>query len=435
MTKRFLKLELYRLWGNPSHLDYVAASLRERYGSVRLYILAAEGNAGNFTYDGIELGGERLAHEAEETLHALAGGGHKITKLSVVGYSLGGLVARYALGLLYARGWLERLEPVNFTTFASPHVGVRTPLKGIQNHMWNVLGARTVSMSGRQLFMIDSFRETGKPLLCILADPESIFIKALAQFKNRCLYANVANDRSTVFYTTGITTFDLFPDVENTNFNYARGYEPVVIDSEMYTLPSEGKESMPLHHSHTWGKTRRTVANFPFLVFLLFITPVGSIFFLLNAVVQTLRSRQRIRLHEQGKSGVLLGSYRSFPLLVQDVQSAVEDVFENVNSSQDPNYLSPIDEPDSFETSQASKEEDQGFPQSSHLENIHPTLALTPAQFAIVDTLNTVGFRRHPVYIHNHRHSHAAIIVRVPKKGFEEGKIVIKHWLDNEFEV
>lgn len=162
---------------------------------------------------------------------------------------------------------------------------------------------------------------------------------------------------------------------------------------------------------------------------------MGSIFFLLNAVVQTLRSRQRIRLHEQGKSGVLLGSYRSFPLLVQDVQSAVEDVFENVNSSQDPNYLSPIDEPDSFETSQASKEEDQGFPQSSHLENIHPTLALTPAQFAIVDTLNTVGFRRHPVYIHNHRHSHAAIIVRVPKKGFEEGKIVIKHWLDNEFEV
>lgn len=71
MTKRFLKLELYRLWGNPSHLDYVAASLRERYGSVRLYILAAEGNAGNFTYDGIELGGERLANEAEETLHAL----------------------------------------------------------------------------------------------------------------------------------------------------------------------------------------------------------------------------------------------------------------------------------------------------------------------------------------------------------------------------
>lgn len=364
----------------------MAASLRERYGPDRLYILAAEGNAGNFTYDGIELGGERLAHEVEETLHALAGGGHKITKLSVVGYSLGGLVARYALGLLYARGWLERLEPVNFTTFASPHVGVRTPLKGIQNHMWNVLGARTVSMSGRQLFMIDSFRETGKPLLSILADPESIFIKALAQFKNRCLYANVANDRSTVFYTTGITAFDPFPDVENTNFNYVNGYEPVVIDSDMYTLPSaEGKESMPLHHSCTWGKMRRTVANLPFLLFLLFFTPVGSIFFLLNAIVQTLRSRQRIRLHEQGKSGVLLGSYRSFPLLVQDVQSAVEDVFENVNSSQDPDYLSPIGRPDSFETSQASKE-DQEFPQSSHLENTHPTLALAPAQFAIIDS-------------------------------------------------
>lgn len=154
----------------------MAKSLRERYDNDRLYILIAERNAGNFTYDGIELGGERLAHEVEDALDALARNGHAIRKLSVVGYSLGGLVARYALGLLYMRGWLEKLEPVNFTTFVTPHVGVRTPLKGIQNHMWNVLGARTVSMSGSQLFMVDSFRDTGKPLLGILADPESIFI-------------------------------------------------------------------------------------------------------------------------------------------------------------------------------------------------------------------------------------------------------------------
>jgi hypothetical protein len=64
-----------------------------------------------------------------------------------------------------------------------------------------------------------------------------------------------------------------------------------------------------------------------------------------------------------------------------------------------------------------------------------PTLALTPSQFAIIDSLNSLGFRKYPVYIHNHRHSHAAIIVRMPKKGFEEGRIVVKHWLDAEFKV
>ena len=412
--------------------------MRERYGHDRLHILVAERNSGNFTYDGIELGGERVAHEVEETLEALTANGHAIKKLSVVGYSLGGLVARYALGLLYARGWLDKLEPVNFTTFVSPHVGVRTPLKGMQNHLWNVLAARTVSMSGRQLFMIDSFRETGKPLLSVLADPESIFIKALVRFKNRCLYANIVNDQYSVFYTTAISKIDPFPDVENTNFNYVRGYEPVIIDSDTYTLPS-GKESTPLD-LHAGGKMMKTIANFPFLVFLIFFTPVGSLAFLLNAFVQTIRSRQRIRLHEQGKTDVFFGSYR-VPLLVQDVQNAVEDVFENVSSSQYPDHLSPKDEPDSsFEIIKSSKEEavsSSSTPLSDglHLKQKHFTLALTPAQFDIIDSLNAVGFRRHPVYIHNHRHSHAAIIVRMQKKGFEEGKVVIKHWLDKEFEV
>jgi hypothetical protein len=35
------------------------------------------------------------------------------------------------------------------------------------------------------------------------------------------------------------------------------------------------------------------------------------------------------------------------------------------------------------------------------------------------------------VYIHNHRHSHAAIIVRIDKKSFDEGRVVIRHWLDH----
>jgi dienelactone hydrolase len=58
------------------------------------------------------LGGERVTREIEETLEELATSGQKITKLSVIGYSLGGLVARYAIGLLYHNGWFEKLEPV-----------------------------------------------------------------------------------------------------------------------------------------------------------------------------------------------------------------------------------------------------------------------------------------------------------------------------------
>ncbi|OJJ51704.1 hypothetical protein ASPZODRAFT_452842 [Penicilliopsis zonata CBS 506.65] len=446
---------VHGLWGNPSHLDYVASALRERHNEDRLVVLAVKRNAGTFTYDGIELGGERVAHEIEETLEKLASEGYKIKKLSVVGYSLGGLVARYALGLLGARGWLDKLEPVNFTTFVSPHVGVRTPLKGIQNHIWNVVGARTVSMSGRQLFMIDTFRDTGKPLLSVLADPESIFMQALSKFKNRCAYGNIVNDLSTVFYTTGITKFDPFRgDLDDIKFNYVKGYEPVIINPDQYILPVDETEDEPGFFAQTCQKFTKILGQLPFWTFITLFVPVAASLFLLNSVIQNFLSRQRIRLHETGKAGAIFGGYR-VPLLVQNVQQAVEDVFENVNSRQDPAYLSDTNKkpggrraslrrvsmgkpmPNGGEekgTAVASTEEAADEMGTSTTQEF-PTLALTSAQLAIVDSLNALGFRKYPVYIHNNRHSHAAIIVRMPKKGFEEGKIVVKHWLDREFEV
>jgi pimeloyl-ACP methyl ester carboxylesterase len=149
---------------------------------------------------GIEVGAERVAREIEDALEELGRDGHKITRFSIIGYSLGGLVARYAVGLLYHKGFFDRIAPINFTTFASPHLGVRTPLTGYQNHLWNVLGARTLSTSGRQLFTIDNFRNTNRPLLSVLADPDSIFIHALARFRNRSLYANIINDRTALVH-------------------------------------------------------------------------------------------------------------------------------------------------------------------------------------------------------------------------------------------
>ena len=190
---------VHGLWGNPSHLNYVAEALRDRYSDDQLIVLVCRRNLGSLTYDGIEVGAERVAREIEDALEELGRNGHKITRFSITGYSLGGLVARYAIGLLYHKGLFEKIAPVNFTTFASPHLGVRTPLTGYQNRLWNVLGARTLSTSGRQLFLIDNFRNTDRPLLSVLADPDSIFIHALARFQNRSLYTNIINDREFLF--------------------------------------------------------------------------------------------------------------------------------------------------------------------------------------------------------------------------------------------
>jgi hypothetical protein len=101
-----------RLWGNPNHLEVMAKSLRAKHPEEALHILVAKRNSGNSTYDGIERGGERVCHEIEEEMEKLARAGQQITRLSMVGYSLGGLVARYAIGILHSKGLFTRVTPV-----------------------------------------------------------------------------------------------------------------------------------------------------------------------------------------------------------------------------------------------------------------------------------------------------------------------------------
>ncbi|KAH8815957.1 putative serine esterase-domain-containing protein [Xylogone sp. PMI_703] len=420
----------------------VALALRQKHPEDIVHILVAKRNSGSFTYDGIELGGERVCREIEEEVERLAREGQEIKKLSIVGYSLGGLVARYTVGLLESSGFFDKVEPVNFTTFASPHLGVRTPLRGWPNHIWNVLGARTLSQSGRQLFTIDNFRDTGKPLLEILADPNSIFIKGLARFKRRALYTNIVNDRSAVYYTTGITKTDPYTDLKKVRLNYMDGYEDVLLDPEHPFDRVESKVIPP----------RQVTAGPPavFWVFLFFL-PVGVVAFLCNSVVQSIRSNKRIQLHERGLAGIEPSSYR-VPLLIQGMREAVEDAYENLNSSQNQDYLNEGSDEDEGEMSQLiSKisESPLNEPESSRLRSQStlsekdaeasdgqsdlPTLALAPYQFRMIKTLDSLGWLKFPVHIHKATHSHAAIIVRSDKEMLSEGRVVLRHWLDEVF--
>lgn len=86
--------------------------MSERFPQEKVHVLVTKRNAGTFTYDGVNTGGDRVAEEVEEALEKLAESGHDITKISVIGYSLGGLIARYAIGLLYHRGVFEKIQPV-----------------------------------------------------------------------------------------------------------------------------------------------------------------------------------------------------------------------------------------------------------------------------------------------------------------------------------
>ena len=444
-----LLTEVHSLWGNPKHLSYVATALRQKYAEDRLHILVATSNSDTFTYDGIDVGGERVAQEIEDEMKELALKGHKLKKLSMVGYSLGGLVARYTIGLLYSRGWFDKIDPVNFTTFATPHLGVRTPLRGYHSRIWNALGSRTLSTSGRQLFLIDSFRDTGRPILSVLADPSSIFVKALTRFRHRVLYANVINDRSAPYYTTAITQYDPFVDPGAVQIEYAPNYEPIILARDRPVRPIK-QDSQPSFYTRLISSGHNALIRLPYFALLSILVPIGTVAFLINSGIQSFRSSHRIRLHEEGKAGVGFDSYR-IPLLAETAHSAIDSTIESVSAGQRQEYL-PDNEgsssrPESTKGRSSMSEDDQLFEKRESMDSTtglartisstseFPTLALAPEQFAMIQTLNEIGFRKYPVYIHNVNHSHAAIVVRMSRSSFDEGKVVVRHWLMEEFEI
>ncbi|KAK2746458.1 hypothetical protein FQN57_003084 [Myotisia sp. PD_48] len=432
---------IHGLWGSPKHLEYVESVLREKCTEYSLQILNVKSNSFSLTYDGIDVGGERVTYEVEEAIREASSDGEcAIKKLSIVGYSLGGLVGRYVAGLLYSKGYFEYIEPVNFTTFVTPHVGVRSPAR--QGHFWNVFGARTLSKSGRQLFMIDTFQDTGEPLLSILAARESIFMLGLAKFKRRTLYTNIINDRSAVYYTTSISKTDPFVDLDKIVIRYLEGHAPVILDRDEPIIPKTESQSLLYQ---IVSSVKSTLASLPFRLLFVVVLTIATILFLINSAFQTIRSRRRIRLHHEGKSGIVYTTYR-VPLIVEEFRNAVEDMYGTVNATQQPEFVSDDDNRSLLEGEPSRAENDshshttatnQSVPKQSiqddSSQSHFPTLALTQAQFNAIDNLNSVGFRKYRVYIHNARHSHAAIIVRMARKSFDEGKIVVKHWVYEEF--
>ncbi|KAL8858259.1 MAG: hypothetical protein Q9178_005271 [Gyalolechia marmorata] len=426
---------VHGLWGNPNHLDYLATSLRTKHPQDKLNILVAKSNSGSYTYDGIETGGERVTQEIEELLEELIQAGTPIAKLSIVGYSLGGLIARYAIGLLYSKGWFEKIKPINFTTFATPHLGVRTPLRGYHSHLWNAFGARTLSSSGRQLFTIDTFRDTKRPILSVLADPSSIFIRALSEFKTRNLYANIVNDRTAPYYTTAISSTDPFVDLDAVDIRTLKSYSPTILDPDNPVSPKSTKEPLQPFYIRLSSGGQSLLTQIPLYTALIALIPVATVVWTINSGIQSFRSNKRIQLHEQGEG---LDSYR-IPLLMNgsSARSAVSGAFRRVNSAHGQDYLPESQDDDSDFTDQDAKEDlpRLELKRTSSRKADFPTLALSDEQFEMIRNLNTVGFKKYLVHIKNHGHTHAAIIVRTSKPGFDEGKVVVRHWLDEAFEL
>jgi hypothetical protein len=240
----------------------------------------------------------------------------------------------------------------------------------------------------------------------------------------------VVNDRSAVYYTTCIAKTDPYTDVSKVKANYVPGYEDVILDPLNPVSPRVPKKE-PTSFATVKDTTVTYLKSAPVVAFLVVFIPVGIVGFLVNSVIQTIRSTKRIKLHESGLAGIRVENYR-VPIMLKEIRGAVEDVYENLNSSQHQEYLANSDsEGEDAELNERDRQTLKLERKQSHPQ--WPTLALAPYQFDMVRTLDDLGWRKYPVWIHKHRHSHAAIIVRTEKPSFSEGHVVMKHWLKEEF--
>ncbi|KAJ4834616.1 hypothetical protein Tsubulata_043234 [Turnera subulata] len=210
--------------GSAQNWKYAAKQFLKKYpGDVIVH--CSHANSALLTLDGVDVMGERLAEEVISVIK-----GHpSVQKISFVGHSLGGLIARYAIAKLYqtdsgtdisqgnrdcssnghedrcmedaTTGTIAGLEPVNFITSATPHLGSRwhkqVPLY-CGSYALEKTAARIswlLGRTGKHLFLTDGDNGTPPLLLQMVNDSEDLkFISALQSFKRRVAYANACSD-------------------------------------------------------------------------------------------------------------------------------------------------------------------------------------------------------------------------------------------------
>ncbi|KAI3513943.1 hypothetical protein L1887_12186 [Cichorium endivia] len=199
--------------GSATDWGYAAKQFVKRLPD-KVVVHCSECNSSTLTFDGVDRMGERLA---EEVL-AVTKRWPEVSKISFVAHSLGGLVARYAIGKLYenenfpVNGRIAGLQPVNFITVATPHLGSRghrqLPLlcgvpflerSASQTAHW------IAGRSGKHLFLTDNDDGELPLLLQMVNDTKEIkFISALGSFKRRVAYANANYDHMVGWETSSI---------------------------------------------------------------------------------------------------------------------------------------------------------------------------------------------------------------------------------------
>ncbi|XP_023525017.1 putative lipase YDL109C [Cucurbita pepo subsp. pepo] len=263
------------LFGSAKDWKYAAEAFLKMYPE-DIVVHCSKRNYSTLTLDGVDVMGERLAEEILSVIRRHS----SVQKISFVCHSLGGLIARYAIAKLYEqdalkedvqvngeydkhglrdqskeeefKGKIAGLEPINFITCATPHLGSRGHKQVPMCCGFYALEKVAVGTSyffgrtGRQLFLID--KDSGKcPLLFHMAgDREDLkFLSALQSFRRRVTYANARYDNVVGWCTSSIRRHKELPKLKglsgDSEYPYIVNVEMAKISSPELYVPSEAE--------------------------------------------------------------------------------------------------------------------------------------------------------------------------------------------------
>nr|XP_043614696.1 putative lipase C4A8.10 [Erigeron canadensis]XP_043614697.1 putative lipase C4A8.10 [Erigeron canadensis] len=233
------------LIGSAQNWRFAAKQFFKKYPK-DLIVHCSQCNSALATLDGIDVMGSRLADEVRSVIERHP----NLQKISFIGHSLGGLIARYAIAKLYtddytnqvcqlngdcksvasddlssehvSNGKIAGLEPINFITVATPHLGSRgckqvpmfCGLKGLEKVGFYTSGI--LKRTGRHVYLKD--KPNGRPPLLVQManDTEELkFISALQSFKRQVVYANVLSDHLVGWSTSSIRLQSELPKRKN----------------------------------------------------------------------------------------------------------------------------------------------------------------------------------------------------------------------------
>ncbi|KAJ3905587.1 putative serine esterase-domain-containing protein [Lentinula edodes] len=386
----------------------------------QVQVLLIEANQGSRTYDGIDWGAERAAEEIQEAIRKISSEGDRVTKFSITGYSLGGLYARYVLAIIYAKHFFDTVQPMNFTTFATPHIGIPDVKHSLFSYLSRCVGSRMLGNTGKQLYCLDRWGETG----------HLVFWKALNSFQNIDIYVNAVHDIMVPYVSGAFELLDPFEaHIDDIQVEFHSHYFPML---KSWTLRDDREHKISsscLEHLEVWKPLPFMGPfiqwNFPFNLILMtlfpIIIPVVIVLLPITFALNTRSSGFRVKSLERASMSAQEKLAQIFATLDHSMMDMLEQPTpNNTSTSTTPDTISTVAE---VKTTPISRKQ----PPTTITSN------LSAAQQRMVVDLNQLPVRKHLTWIHPTRNSHAIIICREKDQfpGHALGEGVLRHWADH----